>query len=133
MPRDVRMVATYVVAGMALAAMLGLAPFFFASGLIAPGRAVGVFIRVWLVLFGLRCAGSYVSHCGWCYCRSLPRRYGWAAYMPASRGHPFARPVLSAVQHSEKQSYSLRSAFPLVRGIWRTRRDSNPQPSDASM
>jgi hypothetical protein len=42
MPRDVRMVATYVVAGMAFAAMLGLAPFFFASGLIAPGRAVGV-------------------------------------------------------------------------------------------
>ena len=32
-----------------------LAPFFFASGLMAPGWAVGVFIAVWLVLFGLGC------------------------------------------------------------------------------
>ena len=52
MPRDARTVAKYVVAGLALAAMLALAPFFFASGLMAPGWAVGVFIAVWLVLFG---------------------------------------------------------------------------------
>ena len=32
-----------------------LAPFFFASGLMAPGWAVGVFIAVWLVLFGIGC------------------------------------------------------------------------------
>ena len=37
------------------AAMLALAPFFFASGLMAPGWAVGAFIAVWLVLFGLGC------------------------------------------------------------------------------
>jgi hypothetical protein len=43
------------VAGLALAAMLALAPFFFASGLMAPGWAVGVFIAVWLVLFGIGC------------------------------------------------------------------------------
>lgn len=53
--RDARTVAKYVVAGLALAAMLGLAPFFFASGLMAPGWAVGVFIAVWLLLFGLGC------------------------------------------------------------------------------
>jgi VIT1/CCC1 family predicted Fe2+/Mn2+ transporter len=47
MPRDARTVAKYVVAGLALAAMLALAPFFFASGLMAPGWAVGVFIAVW--------------------------------------------------------------------------------------
>jgi hypothetical protein len=51
MPRDARTVAKYVVAGLALAAMLGLAPFFFASGLMAPGWAVAV----WLTLFGLGC------------------------------------------------------------------------------
>ena len=55
MPRDARQVAKYVVGGLALAAMLALAPFFFASGLMAPGWAVGVFIGVWLVLFGLGC------------------------------------------------------------------------------
>jgi G:T-mismatch repair DNA endonuclease (very short patch repair protein) len=55
MPRDARTVAKYVVAGLALAAMLALAPFFFASGLMAPGWAVGVFIAVWLVLFGIGC------------------------------------------------------------------------------
>ncbi|HTF40248.1 MAG TPA: hypothetical protein VK754_06600 [Propionibacteriaceae bacterium] len=55
MPRDARTVAKYVVGGLALAAMLALAPFFFASGLMAPGWAVGVFIGVWLVLFGLGC------------------------------------------------------------------------------
>ena len=55
MPRDAGTVAKYVVAGLALAAMLALAPFFFASGLMAPGWAVGVFIGVWLLLFGLGC------------------------------------------------------------------------------
>ena len=55
MPRDARTVAKYVVAGLALAAMLALAPFFLASGLMAPGWAVGIFIAVWLLLFGLGC------------------------------------------------------------------------------
>jgi hypothetical protein len=55
MPRDARTVAKYVVAGLALAAMLVLAPFYFASGLMAPGWAVGIFIAVWLALFGLAC------------------------------------------------------------------------------
>ena len=44
MPRDAGTVAKYVVGGLALAAMLALAPFFLASGLMAPGWAVGVFI-----------------------------------------------------------------------------------------
>jgi hypothetical protein len=55
MPRDARTVAKYVLAVLALAAMLVLAPFYFASGLMAPGWAVGIFITVWLVLFGLGC------------------------------------------------------------------------------
>jgi VIT1/CCC1 family predicted Fe2+/Mn2+ transporter len=55
MPRDARTVAKYVAAGLALAAMLVLAPFFFASGLMAPGWAVGVFIAVWLALLALGC------------------------------------------------------------------------------
>jgi hypothetical protein len=55
MPRDAPTVAKYVVAGLALAAMLALAPFFLASGLMAPGWAVGIFIAVWLLLFGLGC------------------------------------------------------------------------------
>ena len=41
--------------GSALAAMVALAPFSSSSGLMAPGWAVGVFIAVWLVLFGLGC------------------------------------------------------------------------------
>jgi hypothetical protein len=53
MPRDARTVAKYVLGGLALAAMLALAPFFLASGLMAPGWAVGIFIAVWLVLFAL--------------------------------------------------------------------------------
>jgi hypothetical protein len=44
MPRDPRTVAKYVIAGFGLVAMLALAPYFFASGLMAPGWAVGVFI-----------------------------------------------------------------------------------------
>jgi hypothetical protein len=53
MPRDPRTVAKYVFGGFGLAAMLALAPFFLASGLMAPIWAVGIFIAVWLVLFGL--------------------------------------------------------------------------------
>ena len=63
MPRDARTIAKYVVAGLALAAMLVLAPFF-ASGLMAPGWAVGVFIVVWLALFGPAASGSDASPCG---------------------------------------------------------------------
>jgi hypothetical protein len=55
MPRDARTVAKYVVAGLALAAMLALAPFFLASGLMAPAWAVGFFIGLWLALFVLGC------------------------------------------------------------------------------
>jgi hypothetical protein len=57
MPRDARTVAKYVVAGLALAAMLALAPFFFASGLMGTRldcrrvhrRLVGA-LRAWLLL-----------------------------------------------------------------------------------
>lgn len=55
MPRDARTGAKYVAGVLALAAMLALAPFFLASGLMAPGWAVGIFIAAWLVLFGLGC------------------------------------------------------------------------------
>lgn len=55
MPRDPRTVAKYVIAGLAIAALVVLAPFYFAAGLMAPGWAVAVFIAVWLVLFGLAC------------------------------------------------------------------------------
>jgi VIT1/CCC1 family predicted Fe2+/Mn2+ transporter len=55
MPRDRRRGAKYAAGVLALAAMLAIAPFFFASGLMAPGWAVGVFIAAWLVLFGLGC------------------------------------------------------------------------------
>jgi hypothetical protein len=55
MARDAVTVAKYVIAGFGLVAMLALAPYFFASGLMAPGWAVGVFIGVWLVLFVLGC------------------------------------------------------------------------------
>ena len=47
--------AKYVLAGLALAAMVVLAPFFIASGLMAPGWAVAVFITIWLGLFILGC------------------------------------------------------------------------------
>jgi hypothetical protein len=55
MARDAITVAKYVIAGFGLVAMLALAPYFFASGLMAPGWAVGIFISVWLVLFVLGC------------------------------------------------------------------------------
>jgi hypothetical protein len=44
-----------VLAVLALGGMVALAPFFLASGLMAPGWAVGVFIGVWLALFLLGC------------------------------------------------------------------------------
>jgi hypothetical protein len=55
MPRDTRMGAKYVAGILALAAMLAISPLFLASGLMAPGWAVAIFITVWLVLFGLGC------------------------------------------------------------------------------
>jgi hypothetical protein len=55
MPQDARTGVTYVLAALALAAMLALAPFFFASGLIAPSWAVALFIVIWLALFVVGC------------------------------------------------------------------------------
>ena len=55
MPGDGRTVVAHVLAGVALAGMLALAPFFFASGLMAPGWAVALFIAIWLVLFVVGC------------------------------------------------------------------------------
>jgi hypothetical protein len=53
--RDTRTVVKYVLGALALVAMLVLAPFFIASGLMAPGWAVAVFIAIWVVLFVLGC------------------------------------------------------------------------------
>jgi hypothetical protein len=55
MPRDTRTTVKYVLAALALAAMIALAPFFFAAGLMAPGWAVAVFIVIWLALFVVGC------------------------------------------------------------------------------
>ena len=55
MPRDTRTTVKYVLAALALAAMIALAPFFFASGLMAPGWAVALFIVIWLALFVVGC------------------------------------------------------------------------------
>jgi hypothetical protein len=55
MARDARTVVRYVFGGLALAALLALAPFFVASGLMAPGWAVVVFVVIWLALFVLGC------------------------------------------------------------------------------
>jgi hypothetical protein len=55
MPRDTRTGAKYVAGVLALAAMLAIAPFFLASGLMAPAWAVGIFVAVWVVLFVLGC------------------------------------------------------------------------------
>ena len=52
MPREGH-TARYVLAALALAALLALAPFFLASGLMAPGWAVTVFLAIWLGLFVL--------------------------------------------------------------------------------
>lgn len=55
MPQQARTVVRYLLAALALAAMLVLAPFFVASGLMAPGWAVALFIGIWLALFALGC------------------------------------------------------------------------------
>ena len=55
MARDARTVVPYVLGAVALGAMLALAPFFVASGLMAPGWAVAVLVVVWLALFVLGC------------------------------------------------------------------------------
>lgn len=52
---DARRVVQYVLAALALAAMLVLAPFFLTSGLMAPGWAVAGFVVIWLLLFALGC------------------------------------------------------------------------------
>lgn len=44
------MVVRYVLGGLALAATVALAPFFLASGLMAPGWAVALFIAIWVAL-----------------------------------------------------------------------------------
>jgi hypothetical protein len=50
MQREPRTVLKYVLGGLALAATVALAPFFVASGLMAPGWAVALFVAVWLTL-----------------------------------------------------------------------------------
>ncbi|WP_204912346.1 hypothetical protein [Microlunatus spumicola] len=50
MPRDARRVVVRGLAIVALVALVALAPFFFASGLMAPGWAVVTFVAVWLAL-----------------------------------------------------------------------------------
>lgn len=40
----------------AMLALIALAPFYLASGLMAPPWAIAVLVLVWLVLFGLGCA-----------------------------------------------------------------------------
>jgi hypothetical protein len=55
MPGDGRTKVSYVLAAVALAVMVALAPFYFASGLMAPGWAVGVLIVIWIALFVLGC------------------------------------------------------------------------------
>ena len=55
MARDPRTVVKYVLGVLALVAMLVLAPFFLASGLMAPGWAVVVFSVIWVALFVLGC------------------------------------------------------------------------------
>ena len=55
MAQDTRTVVKYVLAALALVAMLVLAPFFIASGLMAPGWAVVIFVVIWVALFVLGC------------------------------------------------------------------------------
>ena len=43
----------YVLAGVALLALLAQAPFYFAAGLVAPGWAVILLVLVWLALVAL--------------------------------------------------------------------------------
>lgn len=51
MRHDAPTVASYVFAALALGAMLALAPFFIASGRMAPGWAVALFVAIWFSLF----------------------------------------------------------------------------------
>jgi hypothetical protein len=53
--REAGAVVRHAIGGLALVAMLALAPFFVASGLMAPGWAVVVFGVIWLSLFALGC------------------------------------------------------------------------------
>ena len=55
MQRDPRTVLKYVLGALALAATIALAPFFVASGLMAPGWAVTLFIAIWVALVVLGC------------------------------------------------------------------------------
>ena len=55
MAQDTRTVVKYVLGVLALVAMLVLAPFFVASGLMAPGWAVVVLVVIWAALFVLGC------------------------------------------------------------------------------
>ena len=55
MARDVRKVVVQGLGILALVALLALAPFFFASGLLAPGWAVVTFVAIWLALFVAGC------------------------------------------------------------------------------
>ena len=55
MPGDAPTKLSYVLSAVALALMVVVAPFYFASGLMAPGWAVGVFVVIWIALFVLGC------------------------------------------------------------------------------
>jgi hypothetical protein len=55
MAQDAPTVAKYVLGAVGLVALLALAPFFFASGLMAPGWAVVLLMAIWLALFLLGC------------------------------------------------------------------------------
>ena len=48
-------VLSYVLGGLALAALAGMSIFFFAAGLMAPLWAVIVFSAIWLIMFILGC------------------------------------------------------------------------------
>jgi G:T-mismatch repair DNA endonuclease (very short patch repair protein) len=55
MTRDPRRLVVRALAIVALVALLALAPFYFASGLMAPGWAVVTFVAVWLALLVAGC------------------------------------------------------------------------------
>ena len=50
-----RQLVTYIAAGVAMVAMLVIAPFFLAAGLMAPLWAIVGLVVIWLVLFVLGC------------------------------------------------------------------------------
>ena len=52
---DNRLTLSYLAAALAMLALLGLAPLFFAAGLAAPLWAVVGFIATWIALFVLGC------------------------------------------------------------------------------